>query len=288
VAELSASVAARHAAQQLPAETGLRPPRSRFALEQLGKLSIVRAVVLRIATALVVLAAFPAASLAARNAEPSPVPGLVTKVVACDVTSSDRAATFYARMDTIPAAAKLQIRFQLLERLGRDEPWTKLDIPALHQWHTSQAGVKRFGWKQTVDALRIGGAYKARVQYRWLSPAGTVLTTDTRDTPVCRGPLPNIVVGNLTVTPGPTDGTRTYRVDIQNHGKVDADAVDVSLSVDKAILDTVTLSHLAAGETKTASFTGPPCRRGVRVNADPGNSIGETIEGDNSQLFSCP
>jgi hypothetical protein len=243
---------------------------------------------LRIATVLAALAAFPAASLAARRVDPTPVPGLVAKVVSCDVTSSDRAATFYARMDTIPAASKLQVRFQLLERLGRGEAWTKLDVPALRQWHTSQAGVKRFGWKQTVDALRIGGAYKARVQYRWVSSGATVLATDTRDTPVCRGPLPNIVVGNLTVKPGPTVDTRTYRVDIQNHGKVDADAVDVSLTVDKAILDTVTLGHLAAGETRSASFTGPPCRHGVRVAADPSNSIGETIEQDNSQLFTCP
>jgi hypothetical protein len=249
---------------------------------------IVEAVMLRIATALAVLAAFPAASLAARRTEPPAAPGLTAKVVACDVTSSDRSATFHARMDTVAGASKLQIRFQLLERLGRDVPWTRLDVPALRQWHTSQAGVQRFGWKQTVDALRIGGAYKARVQYRWLSPAGTVLATDTRDTPVCRGPLPNLVVGNLTVTPGPTNGTRTYRVDIENHGKVDADQVDVSLSVDKAILDTVRLNQLAAGETRSAVFTGPPCRNGVRVKVDPGNSIGETIENDNSQLFACP
>ncbi|MEA2494172.1 MAG: hypothetical protein QOJ29_2083, partial [Thermoleophilaceae bacterium] len=123
---------------------------------------------LRIATVFAALAAFPAAGLA----DPPHAPGLVAKVVSCDVTSSTRAATFYARMDTLPAASKLQVRFQLLERLGRDVPWTKLDVPALRQWHTSQAGVQRFGWKQTVDALRIGGAYKARVQYRWVSSAG--------------------------------------------------------------------------------------------------------------------
>jgi hypothetical protein len=244
---------------------------------------------LRIATVLAALAAFPAAGFAASGADtPLPPPGLVTKVVACDVTSSDRSAVYYARMDTVPGVSKMQIRFQLLERLGRDDTWSKLDVPALRQWHTSQAGVKRFGWKQTVDALRIGGAYKARVQYRWLSAAGAPLDTQTRDTPVCRGPLPNIVVGDLTVKPGPTADTRTYRVDISNRGKIDADGVDVSLSVDKAILDTTTLSHLAVGEVRTVSFNGPPCRRGVRVKADPANTIGESLEDDNSQLFTCP
>ncbi|MEA2496073.1 MAG: hypothetical protein QOJ29_3984, partial [Thermoleophilaceae bacterium] len=70
--------------------------------------------------------------------------------------------------------------------------------------------------------------------------------------------------------------------------KVDADEVDVLLSVDKAVLDSVTLDQLAAGEERFVSFTGPPCKRGERVKVDPGNSIGETIEDDNSELFGCP
>ena len=242
---------------------------------------------LRIATVLAALAAFPAAGSAAPAPDSPVAPLPVAKLVACDVTSSNRAATFYARMDTIANAAKMQIRFQVLERLGRDDTWNRLDVPALRGWHTSQAGVKRFGWKQTVDALRLGGAYKARVQYRWLTPAGTTLDTVSRDTPVCRGPLPNLTVDNLVVKAGPTADTRIYRVDVTNSGKVDTDDVDVSLNVDKAILDTLTIAHLAAGETRTVSFTGPDCRRAVRVKADPDNVIGETLETDNSELFAC-
>src|SRR4051794_7049232 len=244
---------------------------------------------LRIATALAALALFPAAGWAAHRAgAPVTPPGLVARVAACDVTSDNRTATFYGRMDTIPAASKMQIRLQLFERLGRDETWNRLDVPALRQWHSSQAGVKRFGWKQTVDALRLGGAYKARVQYRWVSPAGTVLDTESRDTPVCRGPLPNLVIGDLSGKAGPSADTQIYRVDVSNRGKVDADDVEVQLSVDKAILDTVSISHLAVGESRTVSFTGPVCRRAARVTIDPTNSIGESIEGDNSELFTCP
>jgi hypothetical protein len=246
-------------------------------------------VMLRIATVLAALAVFPAAGFAASAAAGgSGMPGLVAKVVACDVLSADRAATFYGRMEALPGAQKMQIRFQLLERLGTADSWTKLDVPALRQWHTSQPGVTRFGWKQTVDALRIGGAYKARLQYRWVTATGTVQDNVSRDTPVCRSPLPNISVAGLSVKPGPTADTRSYRVDISNGGKADADEVAVSLSVDKAILDTLTISHLGAGETRRVTFTGPDCRTGVRVKADPGNSIGETIEDDNSQLFACP
>src|SRR3954447_18941560 len=243
---------------------------------------------LRIAAILAALAVFPTAGFAARRADTQVTSGPVAKVVSCDVASSDRSATFFARMDTVAGASKMAIRFQLLERLGKDDTFSKLDVPALHPWHTSQAGVKRFAWKQTVDNLRIGGAYKARVSYRWLSSSGLVIASDQRDTPTCRGPLPNIAIGDLTVKSGPTPDTRTYKVGIQNTGKVDADEVDVQMSIDKAILDTVTLSHVAVGEQRVATFTGPACRRGVRVKADPGNSIGESIEYDNSELFACP
>jgi CARDB len=243
-------------------------------------------VVLPFAAIVSVLAVFPAATFAAHDGGNGVPPTTVAKLVACDVASADRAATFYARMQAIPGSARMQIRFQLRERLGRDA-WTKLDVPALREWHTSQAGVKRFGWKQTVDALRPGGAYKARVQYRWLSAAGGVLASQSHDTPVCRGPLPNLAVSDLTVKPGPTPDTRSYGVVIANTGKLGADDVAVSFSVDKAVLDTITLKHVAAGETRTVTFTGPVCRHAVGVTADPANAIGESLENDNSQLFSC-
>jgi CARDB protein len=243
---------------------------------------------LRIATVFAALAVFPAVSFAARQADTPATSAPVAKVVTCDVVSTDRSATFFARMDTIPGAATMSIRFQLFERLGRGAPFNKLDVPALRQWHTSQAGVKRFGWKQTVDNLRIGGAYKAHVVYRWLSPSGAVIATDQRDTPTCKGPLPNLALGDLTVMPGPTADTRTYRVGIQNTGKVVAGDVDVQMSVDKAILDTITLDAVAAGDQRFATFIGPICRHFVRVTADPQNSIGESVETDNSELFACP
>jgi hypothetical protein len=244
---------------------------------------------LRIVVIAAALTALLAGAVAARAADPSAGGAApVAKVVACDVGAiTDRSAAFYGRLDTIPGASKLALRFTLLERLGSDNAWDKLDLPALRQWHTSQAGVQRYGWKQTVDNLHLGGAYKARIQYRWLSASGAVLDSQTHDTPICKGPMPNLALGQLTTKPGPTADTRVYRVEVQNTGKTDADGVDVSLSVDRAVLDTVTLDHLAAGDVEVVSFNGPACRREVGVKVDPFNSIGERFEDDNSQTFSC-
>jgi hypothetical protein len=235
------------------------------------------------------LAGLVGGTVAARAADP-PAGGAapVAKVVACDVgATADRAVAFYGRMDTMAGASKLALRFVLLERLGRENTWNKLDLPDLRQWRTSQAGVKRYGWKQTVDNLHLGGAYKARIQYRWLSASGVVLDTQTHDTPICKGPLPNLALGHLTTKPGPTEDTRTYRIEVQNTDNSDADHVDVSLSVDRAVLDTVTLDFLAAGDVSIVSFNGPVCRQEVSVNVDPNNSIGERLEDDNAQSFPC-
>jgi hypothetical protein len=245
---------------------------------------------LRVTTAAAALSALFGGAVAAHAGDP-PVPSVgapIVKVVDCSITDPTRSATFYGRMDTVPGASKLAIRFTLLERLGRAEGFTKLDLPALRQWNVSQAGVKRFGWKQTVANLHAGGAYKARVQFRWLTPTGAAIDTQTLDTPICRGPLPNIAVGTLTARAGPTPDTTTYLVDVENNGKADADGVEVSLSVDHAVLDTATIDSLAAGEVRTVSFTGPTCQQEVSVTADPSNLIGERSEDDNTRAFACP
>ena len=249
----------------------------------------VNGVMLRVAAITAAVLALPASALGARRAEtPSTASSIVAKVLSCDVEGDSRSATFYARMDSVQGAARLSVRCQLLERLGRGDSWSRVDVPALRGWRSSQVGVKRFGWKQNVEKLNLGGAYKARVQYRWVAPAGSIVETETKDTPVCRGPVPNLAVGDVAIRRGPTADTRIYRVELENTGRTDADDVQVSLSVDRAVLDTLTVSRLAAGDARTVSFTGPACRREIRVEIDPENTIGERSEEDNSQATRCP
>jgi hypothetical protein len=210
------------------------------------------------------------------------------RLVGCDVKAPGRSADFYGRMDTVPGATRLAIRFTVLERLGKEADWTKVDLPDLRDWHRSATGVKTFGYRQTLDNLRTGGAYKARILFRWTNSAGDVIASDTKETPVCRGPLPNLRVSGLVVRNGPTADTKTYRVTVQNDGKATADGIGVLLTVDSAVLDAARMKNLGAGESRTVSFTGPACNHGVRVSIDPDNVIGELLEADNSQLFACP
>jgi CARDB len=244
----------------------------------------------RITVTVVACAAMLAGVVAARAAD-TPAAGLLpvtTKLGSCDMSGSDRSAVFLARMDAIPGATRMSMRFQLFEKLGRGAGWDKLDVPALRGWHRSLPGVKTFSYKQTVDALRVGGAYKARVQFHWNTAAGALVDSETRDTPVCRGLLPNLAIGGLDSRSGPTPDTRTYRVTVDNDGKGEADDIDVVLSIDHGLLDAHTIDELDSGDSTTVSFVGPACIHALRVRIDPDNTIGETSEDDNTELFSCP
>jgi hypothetical protein len=230
------------------------------------------------------------ATVAAAHAANAPTAATTpaAKVVACDMTGADRSATFLGRMDALPRATRMAMRFQLLEKLGRTGAWSKVDVPALRQWRRALPGVRSFAYRQTVAGLRAGGAYRSRVVFRWTGAGGAQVASETRETPVCRGPLPNLAIAGVDVHPGPTSDTHNYRVTVDNDGKGDAGAVRVVLSVDRAILDAVKVAQLGAGDSRTITFTGPACHRSLRVRVDPGNAIGEVDERDNTRLFACP
>ena len=211
----------------------------------------------------------------------------VARVIGCDPSGTDRAAIFYGRMHAIPGSVRMGMRFTLVERLGREGDWERVEVPQLRAVRRSAFGVKTFAYRQRVEDLRAGGAYRAAVQFRWYGPAGAVLKTVTRQTRVCRGELPNLQVGDLDVREGPAD-TRLYRVTVRNAGDTVAEDVSVQLQVDRAVLDAARVDELDAGEARTVSFTGPACKREVRVRIDPGNSIGESSEADNARSFACP
>lgn len=243
---------------------------------------------LRVTTIICALTAVSAPALV--HAAGGPVvdpPAPVARVVACDSEGTDRAAVFYGRMHALPGSARMAMRFTLVERLGRAGTWDRIEAPGLRTWRRSAPGVAKFSYRQRVEDLRPGGAYRAVVQFRWYSTAGTVLRTMVRHTRACRGELPDLEVGDLDVRPGPAADTRIYRVTVMNTGATAAEHTGVQVQVDRAVLDSVKLAELGPGESRVVSFTGPACERQVRVKVDSGNTVGESDELDNARSFPC-
>ncbi len=213
------------------------------------------------------------------------------KVRSCEVGSSakSRQATFYGRMKGIKGSNQMSMRFTLLDKAGSGPP-TVVDNPALALWRKALPGKKTFGYAQTVAGLAVGGEYAVQVQFRWADARGRLIRSVKRTSASCRqeGDLPNLAITRVAARAGDSYGTELYSVDLINSSQTDARQVGVDIFVDGAGTDTHTVDIVKAGETVTVRFTGPVCKRQVKVVADPSDSINETNEDDNVLRSRCP
>ena len=202
---------------------------------------------------------------------------------------ADRSPTFSGSMRAVPRSPRMAIRFSLEERIGAN-PFVRRDVPSLAAWRESRVGVRRFGYRQTVKALKTGGAYRSLVDFRWSDGRGRIIRTARRRSGACLqpGPLPNLRLSALSARPGPESGTTTYSLSVRNTGRAPARGVVVALAVDGAVVDSTEVAVLGPGESRVLTFTGPVCRRRVRAAVDPRAAIGESRERDNVLVRRCP
>ncbi|HYJ00445.1 MAG TPA: CARDB domain-containing protein [Thermoleophilaceae bacterium] len=202
---------------------------------------------------------------------------------------SDRSALFRGAMGQLPDGQNMRMRFQLGERIGRGI-WRPVAAPGLGVWHESRPAVQRFAYRQRIDALQKGTAYRVHVTFEWRDSAGTVLAQTVERSTACRqgGKLPNLHPrGEQRVDPGPTRGTARYTVQVRNTGLAVARDVEVRLRIDGAEIDVRTIGALRSGESRKVRFLGPVCRTTRLIEVDPRDTVREITERDNAQRTSC-
>jgi hypothetical protein len=229
-------------------------------------------------TALAV-AALPAAAGAAA---PAPVS---VRLVSCSVEDHD--AAFYARMQELPGANRMAMRFTLLEETG--DGAKRVKVPGLRRWRSSKPGVKTFGYRQGIRNLPENATVRVTVEFRWYAEDGTEVARAKRRSPRCRQfvALPNLVARLTGVLSTKVAGVVRYEALVTNDGKAAASSVPVRLTVDGNVIDTVTLTSLAPGEQRSIVIRGPRCHRRARLEADPQKAITETSDADNLHELSC-
>lgn len=198
----------------------------------------------------------------------------------------DGTVTYRARMRSVPGTARMTLRFRLLERVPGDR-YRRVSAGKVKK-SRPVAGI--FRWEHTFNGLRQGASYLSKVVYRWLAADGSELQSVTRTSEACEepGPLPNLRVASIEVRPGEVEETAVYRVKIANRGGSPAGRVGVLLRVDGEVVDdTEVIEVLEPGEVRTVTFTGPVCRRDLRVVVDPKDLITESRERDNVRSPSC-
>ena len=228
--------------------------------------------------------AVPLMILAFATAPPAEPPASV-KLADCSVEESS--AAFYGRMRPVPEGDRMWMRFTVEERqAGGYEP---LQARGLSRWHRSKPGVSAFGYRQTVRGLRPGGVYRAKVSFRWYSEAGELVERAKRTSRACRqfDELPNLTSAIARSEPAKAPGVVRYLMRVGNTGVAPAEEVAARLSVDGAVVDTVTIDSLEPGENREVAVLGPPCTRSVSSMVDPDGVIVESSESDNTHTVIC-
>jgi hypothetical protein len=197
-------------------------------------------------------------------------------------------AAFYGRMQLVPGASRMAMRFTLLEKTG-DDPAGPVTGPGLRRWHRSKPGVRTFGYRQGFRNLPENASHRVRVDYRWYASDGGVVARAKRRSASCRQfvALPNLVTRLTGVAPTAVDGVVRYQAVVTNRGKAAATNVPVRLTVDGKVVDTVTIASLGRGGERSLAIRGPECRRLVRLEADPEKSIAESSDADNASELTC-
>jgi len=236
----------------------------------------------RMRRALITAALAAAALAAAASAAPQPAS---VKLVQCSI--AEHQAAFYGRMQQVSGATRMAMRFTLLEQTGGDSAPVK--GPGLRRWHRSKPGVRVFGYRQGYRNLPENASHRVRVDFRWYASDGSEVARAKRRSARCRQfvELPNLQTQLTGVTQTKVSGVVRYKGTVTNTGKAAASAVQVRLTVDGKVVDTVTIPSLAPGEQRPLAIRGPECSRLVRLEADPEKSIAESSDADNASELTC-
>jgi hypothetical protein len=207
------------------------------------------------------------------------------KVKECSL--EEESALFVARMRQIAGSDHMWLRFRLLEK--GDTGFHVLKAPGLGRWRKSKPAVGAFAYRQAVRGLESGSLYRAEVDFRWYDAEGNLLQTTRRRSPACRqyDVLPNLTATPVGIKGLGQQGVVGYRVLVTNEGIAAATGVPVRLSVDGAVVDTVTVAVLRPAERRVLTMQGPACSRSVEAEADPDGVIVESSESDNAHEIPC-
>jgi hypothetical protein len=134
-------------------------------------------------------------ALAGSSATGSPTgsstkPTVSATLVGCESTGeqAERSATFAGEMSTIPGAAKMEMRIDILERALGETSFHVVTAPGLGVWRYAAPGVKNYRYLKEVTNLAAPAYYRGLVRFRWLNAKGKLLKAMELRTARCMQP----------------------------------------------------------------------------------------------------
>jgi hypothetical protein len=194
----------------------------------------------------------------------------------------ERTAEFEARMDQIPGAVRMKLRYTLEARKpGR--VWRRVAAPELGGWRAASTETTRFISERRVTQLLGPSYYRALVRFRWIDEDGHVVARSRARSHACWQPdhRPNLKLRELSF-----EGQGSYVALVANTGRSPSGDFDLEITG----LPPTVVADLAPGEERLVELTGPECEPGtpVTATADPLDLIDERNERDNAVTRRCP
>jgi hypothetical protein len=205
-------------------------------------------------------------------------------LVECDRDA--QVAEFQARMQMVPGAQRMQMRFTLKVERGR-RGYRRVAAPGFGVWTTADPGVTRYVYTRRVEDLLGPARYRVHVHFRWLDAGGRTIKRDTARSRSCRqpDPRPNLTVRNLWTEPTGDPERLRYVVLVRNTGRGEAEPFELEVSGAEPVL----VDALEGREQRLVELVGPACEPGWKLTAtaDPLDEIDERSERDNALAITC-
>ncbi len=196
------------------------------------------------------------------------------------------AAGFEARMESVPGAARMKMRFVLQARTPGRRGFRRVAAAGWGAWTSAAPGVTRYSYARRVEELIGPARYRALVRFRWLDASGATIARETDRSRSCRQPdlRPDLELLDLW-----TAGDGRYLALVGNTGHSEAEAFDVVVAVGEEELEPQTIDRLPAHRERVVELTGPLCEPGseVTAEADPDDFVEERSEADNALTITC-
>lgn len=221
------------------------------------------------------------------------LPGPRARLLVCQQAPAqgDRFMTVQGAMRTRKGAARMGIRFDLLQRRAGLSP-AALPAPGLGVWNVSNVDRTAYRYTKRIENLAAPASYRVVVRFRWYNAKGAVIARARRFTHTCRQPdyRPELRLRNPAADATGQAGSLQYAVGVLNTGRTVAANFDVALTIEGVRRGIQTLEQLLPGARQRITFTAPRCRPGdlVTFTVDPDGRVDEADETDNQVSFPCP
>ena len=217
----------------------------------------------------------------------------VARLVACNGANSPmgRSLSVDSVMRSLRSGDRMQMRFDLLQRVPGALHFRRLPGPGLGSWNAATPGVQRYRFRKPIQNLPAPAVYYVRVRYRWKDATSQTFAAATRTTGLCRQAdvRPDLRVVSVGAPSRLSANVFTYPVVVHNAGRGPSGDFDALVTIGDQPQAPRTIVSLAAGERRTVELTGPRCPTGTAasIQLDPDNRVDESAERNNVGSFTC-